>query len=95
MKNLAWQSALSRLVLYGGIYLLICGILFIPWILFFVTPNVPPLWQQIVGCILLPFGLLIKIPANSYGGIAVCMALNTLFWAVLVLIARVYISQER
>lgn len=95
MKNSAWQSVLGRLVLYGGIYILICGILFVPWVLFLVTPNVPPLWQQIVGCILLPFGLLIKIPANTYGGIAVCVVLNTLFWATLVLIGRAYTSQER
>ena len=95
MKNLAWQSVLSRLVYYGGIYLLICGILFIPWVLFFVTPNVAPLWQQIVGGIVLPFGLLIKIPANSYIDIAGCMALNALLWSVLALIVRLYISGER
>lgn len=88
MKNLAWQRSLMRLVGYGSSYLLTCGILFPVWALFMATSTVPPLWQQIILAVVLPFGLLIKLPANTWAGIASCMVLNTLLWAVLMLIVR-------
>ncbi|QMW04183.1 hypothetical protein [Spirosoma foliorum] len=89
MKDkMIWQHNTVKLMWNGGIYLSICVVLFLFWVLFFLTPNVSPLWQQVVGCILLPFGLLIKLPANTLGGIAICMVLNTLFWAIFPLIIQ-------
>lgn len=92
-----WQFTLLKLVWYGVVYLLICGVLLFFWIFFFLTPNIPPLWQQVIGCLLFPFGLLIKIPADSYGGIAICTFLNTLVWATLVLFIkeRVFYKRDR
>lgn len=95
MNSSTWHHNVGKLAWYGGIYILTCGVLFTFWILFFVTANVPPLWQQVLGCILLPFGLLIKIPANTYIGITICMLLNTVFWAVFPLIVEKYIARTR
>jgi hypothetical protein len=88
MRDSVWISRFAKVARYGGAYLLACSIFFPIWFLFFLTPNVPPLWQQVIGGIVLPFGLLIEMPSDSFMGIAVCMALNVLVWGSLILFIR-------
>lgn len=90
MKNSVWTSRLASVIWYGGSYLLLCGILFTIWFLFFMTPNVPPLWQQVIGSVVFPFGLLIKMPTESLIVLGLYMVLNVLVWGSLIVMVREY-----